>query len=172
MISLRQLIRWINISEADMEKGHLRCDANISIRPEGSKYLNPKTEIKNLNSISAIRESIQAEIERQVRDVDSGIKIKAWTLDWDEDSGVLRKMRSKETEADYRYFREPDLLPIQIESEWISKILITNPELPLDRRNRFTEQFELPQYDAGVLTSEISLSEYFETAVTSKRFSV
>jgi aspartyl-tRNA(Asn)/glutamyl-tRNA(Gln) amidotransferase subunit B len=162
---LRQLLRWLGISEADMEKGHLRCDANVSIRPKGADFLNPKTEIKNVNSIVAVRESIQTETERQVREVEAGNRIEAWTLEWDEDAGVLRKMRSKETEADYRYFREPDLLPLKITASWRDETIKTLPELPLERRARVTSQYGLPEYDADILTAERSLSDYFEAAV-------
>jgi aspartyl-tRNA(Asn)/glutamyl-tRNA(Gln) amidotransferase subunit B len=165
IIRLRQLLRWIGISEANMEKAHLRCDANVSIRPKGAAYLNPKTEIKNVNSITAVRDSIETEINRQIREVQAGRRIEAWTLEWDEDSGTLRKMRSKETEADYRYFREPDLLPIQLDQNWLSKILAELPELPMERRRRFIDQYDLPEYDADILTSERSLSDYFENAV-------
>lgn len=163
---LRQLLRWLGISEADMEKAHLRCDANVSIRPKGADYLNPKTEIKNVNSITAVRDAIQTEIVRQVREVNSGNVIHAWTLEWDEDSGSLRKMRSKETEADYRYFREPDLLPIQLDEAWLGEILSDLPELPLERRQRFIHQYNLPEYDADILTGERSLSDYFEESVS------
>ncbi|MFU8772181.1 MAG: Asp-tRNA(Asn)/Glu-tRNA(Gln) amidotransferase subunit GatB, partial [Anaerolineales bacterium] len=165
LIRLRQLLRWLNVSEADMEKAHLRCDANVSIRPKGVAYLNPKTEIKNVNSIVAVREAIQTEIERQVREVKAGREIQPWTLEWDEDRGILRKMRSKETEADYRYFHEPDLLPLNIDAEWQERILSALPELPLERRRRFVEQYGIPEYDADILTSERSLSDYFEAAV-------
>jgi aspartyl-tRNA(Asn)/glutamyl-tRNA(Gln) amidotransferase subunit B len=165
LIRLRQLLRWLGVSEGDMEKAHLRCDANVSIRPKGADYLNPKTEIKNVNSIVAVRESIQTEIERQIREVESGNRIQAWTLEWDEDRGTLRKMRSKETEADYRYFKEPDLLPIYLDEAWLESILEHLPELPLERRTRFIQQYELPEYDADILTTERSLSDYFEAAV-------
>ena len=164
IIRLRQLLRWLEISEANMEKGHLRCDANVSIRPEGAQALFTKTEIKNVNSIVAVRDAIQTEIERQTREVEAGNEIEAWTLEWDEDSGVLRKMRSKETEADYRYFHEPDLLPIRIDKHWRADILAQLPELPLERRARFIEQYDLPEYDANILTEERSLSDYFENA--------
>jgi aspartyl-tRNA(Asn)/glutamyl-tRNA(Gln) amidotransferase subunit B len=167
LIRLRQLLRWLGISEADMEKAHLRCDANVSIRPAGAEYLNPKTEIKNVNSIAAVKEAIQTEIERQIRQVEAGNRIQAWTLEWDEDRGTLRKMRSKETEADYRYFREPDLLAIRMDPKWRASILAHFPELPLERRARFTEQYELPEYDADILTAEHSLSDYFEDTVRS-----
>ncbi len=162
---LRQLLRWIGISEADMEKGHLRCDANVSIRLKGETVLNPKTEIKNVNSIDAVREAIEKEVERQIREVEAGNRIEAWTLEWDEDSGTLKKMRSKETEADYRYFREPDLLPIRLEEEWKKAILADFPELSLERRTRFIEQYGLPEYDAEILTSERNLSDYYENTV-------
>ena len=165
LIRLRQLLRWIGISEADMEKGNLRCDANVSIRPVGATHLNEKTEIKNVNSIDSVREAIRKEIERQTREVEEGHTIKAWTLEWDQDAGVLRKMRSKETEADYRYFREPDLLPLRISAEWKTAILKDFPERPLERRARFMRDFNLPEYDADILTLERALSEYFEAAV-------
>ncbi|HLF36301.1 MAG TPA: Asp-tRNA(Asn)/Glu-tRNA(Gln) amidotransferase subunit GatB, partial [Anaerolineales bacterium] len=97
LIRLRQLLRWLEISDADMERGHLRCDANVSIREPGSGQLNPKTEIKNVNSISNIRQAVQAEIERQIREVEAGRTIESWTLDWDDERGVLSKMRSKES---------------------------------------------------------------------------
>ncbi|MHC1782751.1 MAG: Asp-tRNA(Asn)/Glu-tRNA(Gln) amidotransferase subunit GatB [Anaerolineaceae bacterium] len=165
LIRLRQLLRWLDISEADMEKAHLRCDANVSIRPKGATYLNPKTEIKNVNSIEAVRDAIEKEIERQIREVEAGNKIQAWTLEWDEDAGVLRKMRSKETEADYRYFREPDLLPVRLDDAWKKSILTYFPERPLDRRKRFVTQYSLPEYDADILTAERALSDYFEETV-------
>ena len=166
LIRLRQLLRWLGVSEADMEKAHLRCDANVSIRPRGAEFLNPKTEIKNVNSITAVRDAIQTEVERQIREVEAGRRVEAWTLDWDEEAGVLRKMRSKETEADYRYFREPDLLPIRLDDAWLGQILSALPELPLARRGRFVEQYSLPEYDADILTGERSLSDYFEQAIT------
>ncbi len=166
LIRLRQLLRWLGVSEADMEKAHLRCDANVSIRPIGAEYLNPKTEIKNVNSIEAVRDAIDKEIERQIREVNAGHRIESWTLEWDEDAGVLSKMRSKETEADYRYFREPDLLPIRLDEAWKETILADLPELPLERRTRFIDQYGLPEYDADILTGERRLSDYFETAVT------
>jgi aspartyl-tRNA(Asn)/glutamyl-tRNA(Gln) amidotransferase subunit B len=148
-----------------MEKGHLRADANVSIRLEGADYFNPKTEIKNVNSVVSLRDAINAEIERQTREIEAGGKVEAWTLDWDDNAGVLRKMRSKESEADYRYFREPDLLPVTISEDTRKKIVDNLPELPLERRTRFTRDYELPEYDADILTGERSLSDYFEQVV-------
>jgi aspartyl-tRNA(Asn)/glutamyl-tRNA(Gln) amidotransferase subunit B len=167
LIRLRQLLRWLGISEADMEKGHLRADANVSIREVGSTKLNTKTEIKNVNSIDAVQASIETEIERQIKDVEAGGRIEAWTLSWDDDAGKLSKMRSKETEADYRYFREPDLLPVEMDAAWKAEILAEMPELPLVRRTRFSVDYQLPEYDADILTSERSLSDYFEEAIVS-----
>ena len=165
LIRLRQLLRWIGVSEADMERGHLRCDANVSIRERGSTILNTKTEIKNVNSIDSVRQAIAEEAKRQIALVESGGKVESYTLDWDADSGKLKKMRSKETEADYRYFREPDLLPVVLTPEEIAQIQAGLPELPLARRERFEKDYQLSGYDAEILTSERSLSDYYETAV-------
>ncbi|HLF89511.1 MAG TPA: Asp-tRNA(Asn)/Glu-tRNA(Gln) amidotransferase subunit GatB [Anaerolineales bacterium] len=165
LIRLRQLLRWLGVSEADMEKGHLRADANVSIRPKGSTELNTKTEIKNVNSIEAVRSAIEKEIERQIREVEAGNRIDAWTLNWDDETQTLSKMRSKETEADYRYFREPDLLPIRLDEAWRDHILARLPELPLVRRARFMQEYGLPEYDAEILTGERTLSDYYEAAV-------
>lgn len=165
LIRIRQIVRWIGVSEGNMEKGQLRCDANISIRPKGSDVLNTKTEIKNLNSIEAARTAVQAEIARQIEEITAGRAIHTWTLNWDDESETLTKMRSKETEADYRYFREPDLLPIRLDNIWREEILAELPELPLERRARFISAYELPEYDAEILTEERSLSGYFEEAV-------
>ncbi len=164
VLRLRQLIRWLGISEGDMEKGHLRADANVSIRPKGADYLNPKTEIKNLNSTDAMRTAIKAEVQRQIAAMEAGERIEQWTLSWDENKNELKKMRSKETEADYRYFREPDLLPVRMTEEWKMAILKDFPELPVARYQRFVSEYKISEYDAEVLTSERALSEYFEAA--------
>ena len=166
LIRLRQLLRWLGISEADMERGQLRCDANVSIRSLGEKVLNPKTEIKNVNSIENLRSAILAEIERQIREVEAGNEIQAWTLDWDDATQTLSKMRLKETEADYRYFREPDLLPIKVSEAWLDELGTKLPELPLERRERLMQEYKLPLYDAEILTEERSLSDYFEETVS------
>ncbi|MEN8240943.1 MAG: Asp-tRNA(Asn)/Glu-tRNA(Gln) amidotransferase subunit GatB [Chloroflexota bacterium] len=166
MIRLRQLLRWLDISEADMEKGQFRADGNISVRVKGSEVLNAKTEIKNVNSIESLRAALELEFKRQVKETEAGNRIEEWTLDWNEDTQTLSKMRSKETVADYRYFKEPDLLMVHLDDAWKTEILADFPELPLPRRARFIEQYQLPLYDADILTSERSLSEYFETAVS------
>ena len=164
---LRQLLRWIGVSEADMERGHLRCDANVSIRERGSQVLNTKTEIKNVNSIDAVRQAINEESKRQIELVESGGKVVSYTLDWDANTGKLSMMRSKETEADYRYFREPDLLPVVLSQEEIARVKAELPELPLERKARFESEYELSAYDAEILTSDRGLSEYFESAASS-----
>lgn len=165
LTQLRQLLRWIGVSEADMERGHLRCDANVSIREMGSTVLNTKTEIKNVNSIEAVRQGIALEAQRQIAAVEAGEKIESWTLDWDADKNELRKMRSKETEADYRYFREPDLLPVVLTSEEIEHIKANVPELPIARKARFSQEYQLSDYDSEILTSERSLSDFYAEAV-------
>ena len=162
---LRELLRWIGVSEADMERGHLRCDANVSIREKGSTVLNTKTEIKNVNSIDSVRQAITQEAKRQIELVESGGKVEQYTLDWDADTGKLSMMRSKEGEADYRYFREPDLQPVILSNAEIEAIKASLPELPYARRRRFVEEYQLSAYDAEVLTSERGLSDYFEEAV-------
>ncbi len=165
LVRMRQLLRWLDISEANLERGHLRCDANVSIREAGATVLNPKTEIKNVNSIDAVRNAIEAEIARQIGEVEAGRRVSAWTLDWDDETQTLRKMRSKETEADYRYFRDPDLLSARLTPEWKRAVLATLPELPLARRSRFIVDYGLSAYDASILTEERALSDYFEAAV-------
>jgi aspartyl-tRNA(Asn)/glutamyl-tRNA(Gln) amidotransferase subunit B len=159
---LRQLLRWLGISEANMEKAHLRCDANVSIAPKGSTELGKKCEIKNINSIEAVRMAINYEIERQIREINAGNKIEQWTIEWDNDTQELRKMRSKETAADYRYFREPNLMPVHISEEFLESIKNKMPELPIQRRERFISEMGLPSYDATVLTADRDTSDFFE----------
>ncbi|MCJ7695447.1 MAG: Asp-tRNA(Asn)/Glu-tRNA(Gln) amidotransferase subunit GatB, partial [Anaerolineaceae bacterium] len=163
LIRLRQLLRWIGVSDADMEKGHLRCDANVSIREKGSTILNTKTEIKNVNSIEAVRNAIESEAKRQFKEVNAGRRVLAWTLDWDDDTSTMKMMRSKETEADYRYFREPDLLPLQLDKARVEELKSSLPELPLERRDRFMTEYDLPLYDADILTGDRAISDYYSS---------
>ena len=166
---LRKLVRWIGVSEADMEKGQMRFDANVSIRKKGAKKLNPKTEIKNMNSIEHGREAMKAEVNRQIKEVEAGGKIESWTLDWDEETQTLSKMRSKETEADYRYFKEPDLLAVKLDEEKIKDLLGSLPELPRDREKRFEKEYNIPPKEAKVLTSDRDLSDYYEGILENKK---
>lgn len=165
LIRLRQLLRWLGVSEGDMEKGHLRCDANVSIRLAGSTELFTKTEIKNVNSIEAVRAAINMEIERQIESVRSGGQVEPWTLDWDDAHNRLNKMRIKATEAGYFYFREPDLPPLVVSEAWRDEVLANLPELPLERRERFMNDYGLPEYDADILTADKPISDYFEAAL-------
>ena len=162
LICLRQLIRWIDISEGNMEKAQLRCDANVSVAPVNSSVLGKKCEIKNINSIEAVRKAIAAEISRQIQVLESGNQVEQWTIEWDNDARELRKMRSKENAVDYRYFREPNLMPVLVTEEMIEKIRAELPELPWERRKRFMSGYGLPEYDAKLLTTDKETSDYFE----------
>jgi aspartyl-tRNA(Asn)/glutamyl-tRNA(Gln) amidotransferase subunit B len=145
-----------------MEKGHLRCDANVSLRPAGETKLGTKTEIKNLNSIKGVEKGIAKEIERQRTVLESGGRIEQATLLYDADHDRLAVMRSKEHAHDYRYFPEPDLPLLDVEAEWVADARRRLPELPWTRRARFVEQYGLPAYDVGVLLEQRELGDYFE----------
>lgn len=162
LIQLRRLIRWIGISEGNMEKAQLRCDANVSVAPVGSDKPGRKCEIKNINSIDAVRKAVSSEIERQIHELEAGRKVEQWTIEWDNDARELRKMRSKENAVDYRFFREPNLMPVVLSGEQIRMWQEELPELPWVRKQRFIDDYRLPVYDAGILTSERDLSDYFE----------
>ena len=162
LIRLRQLIRWIGVSEENMEKAQLRCDANVSVAPVGSASPGKKCEIKNINSIDAVRKAITSEIERQIRELDAGRPVEQWTIEWDNDAKELRKMRSKENAVDYRFFREPNLMPVCVTDERIEAIRSELPELPLERQQRFMDEYGLAAYDARLLTAERDTADYFE----------
>jgi aspartyl-tRNA(Asn)/glutamyl-tRNA(Gln) amidotransferase subunit B len=164
--SLRQILIYGGVSDADMEKGQMRADVNISVRPEGQKELGVKIELKNINSMSAIRRAIKAETERQI-DVLEGRnpeKLVQSTRRWDDDAGVTTKMRDKEDSHDYRYFPCPDLIPLRTAS-LVERIRPTVPELPHEKRARFEKDYGCSAYDADVLASEKALAAYFEAAV-------
>ena len=162
LMRLRQLIRWVDVSEGNMEKAQLRCDANVSVAPKGADHPGRKCEIKNINSIEAVRKAVSFEIERQIRELEAGHSVEQWTIEWDNDAKELRKMRSKEDNVDYRFFREPNLMPVVISDEQIEAIRKDMPELPWDRRKRFMSEYDLPSYDARLLTADRETSEYFE----------
>ncbi len=166
--SLQQILIYAGVSNADMEKGEMRCDVNISVRPHGTSELNTKLEIKNLNSISAVRRSIVYEIQRQCEEYDAGKEQVQATLRWDDALGETSIMRVKENSADYRYFPEPDLLPIRT-APIVEKMKSQLPELPHDKRRRFETTYGVSSYDAGVLTSELDLAAYFEEAATGSK---
>ena len=165
LVTLRQLLRYLGICDGNMEEGSLRCDVNISLRRPGDK-LGTKTEIKNLNSFKAVEMGIRFEIERQAGVLRSGGRIEQVTNLWDSTQKKLLTMRSKEYAHDYRYFPEPDLLPLDVDAAWIEKMRAALPELPLAREKRFREKLALSAYDAGVLCAEKGLADYYEAVVS------
>jgi len=165
--ALRQLVRYLGISDGNMEEGSLRCDANVSLRPLGAHQYGTKAELKNMNSFKFVEEAIDFEIERQQRLLERGGRVVQETRLWDSEKKVSHAMRSKEEAHDYRYFPEPDLPPLVVSDQWVSRLRRELPELPLARRARFARAHGLPDYDAGVLTAERELADYFEAALGS-----
>ncbi|MBF0118698.1 MAG: Asp-tRNA(Asn)/Glu-tRNA(Gln) amidotransferase subunit GatB [Desulfobacterales bacterium] len=159
---LRNIVRYVDISDANMEEGSFRCDANVSIMPKGSKTFGTRVEIKNLNSFKHVEKAIQFEINRQKSIVLDNGKVFQETRLWDTTNNKTISMRSKEEAHDYRYFPDPDLLAIEIDENWIKRIRDTIPELPDAKRDRFIKEFAIPLYDASVLTSSKELADYFE----------
>jgi aspartyl-tRNA(Asn)/glutamyl-tRNA(Gln) amidotransferase subunit B len=148
-----------------MEEGSLRCDANISLKPAGAAELGTKVEIKNMNSFRNVQRALEFEVTRQTEALDRGQRIVQETRLWDADRGYTRSMRSKEFAHDYRYFPEPDLVPLELDAAWIEEIRRALPELPRARRQRFVAAYGLPAYDAALLTQSRALAEYYEAAV-------
>jgi len=166
MRSLHRLVRWLEISEADMEKGQLRCDANVSVRLRGEDRLGTRTELKNINSFRFVQNAVDHEIARQLRIVDSGGRIERETRLWDADAGQSAPMRSKEEANDYRYFPDPDLPPLVVDAELMGGILRTLPELPGARFERYQKEHGLSPDDARTLVSDRALADYFDAACT------
>ena len=163
LTSLKQILIYGAVSDADMEKGQLRCDCNVSVRPEKQAELGAKIEIKNMNSISGVRRALAYEIQRQIGALERGEKLEQETRGWDDVAGETFLMRTKESAHDYRYFPDPDLVPVK------SDVLLAGarariPELPKAKRTRFVKQYEVTSYDAGVLTDDLDLARYFEMA--------
>src|SRR5689334_15544751 len=161
---LREIILYTGVSDCSMEEGSLRCDANVSVRPRGQKELGTKTEVKNVNSFRFIREALAFEIERQIGLIDSGGKVTQETRLYNSNEGKTYGMRSKEQAHDYRYFPEPDLLPLVVDEKWRSQISRALPELPEARRARMVGDYGITEYDAQVLTFSKSLADQFEAA--------
>jgi len=161
---LREIILYTGVSDCNMEEGSLRCDANVSVRPRGQKELGTKTEIKNVNSFRFIREALEYEIDRQIEVIESGGKITQETRLYNANEGKTFGMRSKEQAHDYRYFPEPDLLPLVVDAKWQAEIRSKLPELPEIRRARMVADYGITEYDAGVLTASKSLADQFESA--------
>ena len=163
--ALHAIVTYLGICDGNMQEGNFRCDANVSIRPKGSKVLGTRTEIKNVNSFKFVEKAIDYEIARQSEVVRAGGKIIQETRLFDPDRGVTESMRSKEEAQDYRYFPDPDLIALNLEPSWIEEIRASLPELPAQKRARFESELGLSAYDAGVLTASKSLAAYFEAAV-------
>ena len=163
--NLKNILQYTGVSDCKMQEGSLRADVNLSVRPVGSKELGTRTEMKNLNSFKAIIRAIEAESKRQISELEKGRQIIQETRRWDDNKGISYAMRSKEEAHDYRYFPEPDLVPIVVDDEWIEKIKATLPELPEAKKKRYIEEYNLPEYDASILTSSRALAEFFEQAV-------
>jgi aspartyl-tRNA(Asn)/glutamyl-tRNA(Gln) amidotransferase subunit B len=166
--SLKQALIYGRVSDADMEKGQLRCDCNVSVRKKEETSFGTKIELKNLNSISGVRRALAYEIDRQIEILDRGGTLKQETRRWDDDLGVTTLMRTKESAHDYRYFPDPDLLPVKTEV-FMEEVLALLPELPWEKRERFVREYEISEYDAGVLADDLELSAYFEMAAKGAR---
>ncbi|HET8550051.1 MAG TPA: Asp-tRNA(Asn)/Glu-tRNA(Gln) amidotransferase subunit GatB [Bryobacteraceae bacterium] len=164
LTALKQVMQYVGVSDCDMEKGQLRCDANVSVRPRGSGKFGTKAEVKNLNSFRFLKLALDYEIQRQIALIEAGGKVIQETRLYNPDTGETLGMRSKEHAHDYRYFPEPDLLPLRISDAWLNEIRSSMPELPARRRARFINEYGMREYDAQVLTATRAISEYFERA--------
>jgi len=159
---LRSIVRYLGICDGNLEEGSFRCDANVSIRPEGEKTFGTRTELKNLNSFKHVEKALQFEIHRQREILLDGGQVSQQTRLWDPVKNLTTAMRSKEEAHDYRYFPDPDLLPLVVDDVWIEAVRKSLPELPDEKKKRFIAQYGLPSYDAGILTSDRELADYFE----------
>ena len=159
---LRAIVRYLEICDGNLEEGSFRCDANVSIRPQGSETLGTRTEIKNLNSFKHVEKALDYEIYRQKEIILDGDEVIQETRVWDPDRGRTTSMRSKEEAHDYRYFPDPDLLPLVIDDDWMEEVKAGLPELPDQKKKRFMDQYGLPSYDADILTSDREIADYFE----------
>ncbi len=165
LTQLHSILQYIGASEGSMEKGQMRCEPNISVRPAGQEQFGTKTELKNINSFKAVYRGVEYEIDRQIKVLDDGGRIVQETRRWDDASQTTISMRSKEKAHDYRYFPDPDLVPVSIDDECRHRIAGEIPELPMQRLDRFIAEYGLPEYDAGVLTSAKPLADYYEEVV-------
>ena len=163
--AFRAVLLYLGVCDGNMEEGSLRCDANISLRPRGGAEFGTKVEIKNLNSFRNVQRALEYEVQRQTEALAAGRPVVQETRLFDADRGTTRSMRSKEYAHDYRYFPEPDLVPLQLDPAWIEQVRVALPELPRARRRRFASQYGLPAYDAEILTQSRALAEYYEAAV-------
>ncbi len=162
---LHEILVYLEICDGNMEEGSFRCDANVSIRPRGQKEFGTRTELKNMNSFRNVQRALEYEIKRQQYLVENGGAVVQETRLWDDAQGATNSMRSKEEAHDYRYFPDPDLVPIFVDDAWVERIKEALPELPLAKRERFVKDYQIPAYDAGVLTSDKALALYYEDVV-------
>ena len=165
LTNLKQILTYLEVCDGNMEEGSLRCDANISVRPKGQLELGTRTEVKNMNSFRNVERAIEFEINRQIELIEDGGKVTQQTLLWNADLNEAFPMRGKEESHDYRYFPDPDLVPVVVSSEWRSSLNNRLPELPKTIRERFVSEFKIPEYDAEILTSEKELANYFEETI-------
>jgi aspartyl-tRNA(Asn)/glutamyl-tRNA(Gln) amidotransferase subunit B len=165
MKKLRAILRYLGVCDGNMEQGSLRCDANISVRLINQTEFGTRTELKNINSFRFVEKALEYEIKRQIKVIESGGRIVQETRLWDPNRGITESMRGKEEAHDYRYFPEPDLVPIVVEKEWIDEIKASLPELPDIKRDRFVTEYGLPETDADLLVSEKPLADWYEEAV-------
>ena len=159
--ALHALVVWLGISDGNLQEGNFRCDANVSVRPVGETTFGTRCEIKNLNSFRFLQEAIDYEVRRQIEVLEDGGKIVQATRLYDPDKGETRVMRTKEDSMDYRYFPDPDLLPLEIGEDWIERVRADMPELPQELQKRLTTEFGLPEYDAGILTASRDVADYY-----------
>ena len=162
---LRAIVRYLGICDGNLEEGSFRCDANVSIRPRQTETLGTRTELKNLNSFKHVEKALQYEIDRQKEVLSDGGKVAQETRLWDPHKNRTHSMRGKEEAHDYRYFPDPDLLPLVIDEDWITTVKSSLPELPADKKQRFIADYSLPSYDADILTSDRDLADYFEACL-------
>lgn len=165
LLKLKNILEYLEVSDCNMEEGSLRCDANVSIRPKGSEKFGTKAEVKNMNSFKNVQKALEYEIARQIQVLEEGGRIVQETRLWDVDKGVTRSMRSKEEAHDYRYFPEPDLVPLVIDKNWIEDVRNSLPELADAKAQRFISQYSIPEYDAKVLTVSKFVADYYEETV-------
>jgi aspartyl-tRNA(Asn)/glutamyl-tRNA(Gln) amidotransferase subunit B len=165
--TLHALVRWIGICDGNMQEGSFRCDANVSVRPKGSLALGTRSEIKNLNSFRFLEEAINYEVRRQIELLEDGGAVVQETRLYDPDRKETRSMRSKEDAHDYRYFPDPDLLPLEVSASWLDEVRANLPELPQAKRERYVREFELSAYDAAVLTSSREVADFYEDLIQS-----
>ncbi len=165
---IRRIVRYLGVSDGNMQEGSLRCDVNISVRPVGQQEFGTKVEIKNMNSFSAIQRAIDYEIQRQIAAIEAGEPIVQETRLWEENRQKTISMRTKEGSSDYRYFPEPDLPPIEVSPQQLEQWHSQLPELPVNKRHRYQEVLELSAYDTRILTEDQSMAEYFEATITAK----